>query len=158
MGGGHRNPVICAAVMHMSPLAPSGRQKGAKPLVGLVSLASNRLKLTRENRPRATIFQPTNASQHTERRHRQLLNFKIPVPTIPEKGCECIISLVKHDFFFRACRQAMMQPTRVSKWKHARLTRPTKGFAPFWRPLGARGGSIIVVTSSPGARSILTLP
>ena len=22
----------------------------------------------------------------------------------------------------------------------ARLTRPTKGFAPFWRPLGARGG------------------
>ena len=66
----------------MSPLAPSGRQKGAKPLVGLVSLASNRLKLARENRPRATIFQPTNASQHTERRHRQLLNFKIPVPTI----------------------------------------------------------------------------
>ena len=64
------------------PLAPSGRQKGAKPLVGLVSLASNRLKPTHENRPRATIFQPTNASQQTERGHRQILNFKIPVPTI----------------------------------------------------------------------------
>ena len=42
----------------------------------------------------------------------------------------------------------MAQPTRVPKWKHARLTRPTKAFAPFWRPLGARGDMSITRRSN----------